>query len=63
MINAVLQRLESLQAELASLDPTHEIAVADQIEVMAKALRDVTETSRRHDRVAASDRQACRAAA
>ena len=64
MINAVLRRLESLQAELATLDPSHEIAVAEQVAAMAQALRDVTaEANKRLDRAPGHIRRPARSAA
>ena len=41
MIAFVLERLETLQAELAGVDPESEVNVTDHVAVMAKALRDV----------------------
>ncbi len=41
MIDVVLQRLERLQAELADLDPSHEIDATAQVAAMTAALRDV----------------------
>ena len=41
MIDVVLRRLESLQAELANLDPLREVNVTDHVAAMAQALRDV----------------------
>ena len=45
MIDVVLLRLETLQAELVGLDPAGEVNVSDHVAAMAKALRDVLATA------------------
>lgn len=41
MLPLVLRRLEALQADLATIDPTGEADAADRVAAMAVALRDV----------------------
>lgn len=41
MLPLVLRRLEILQADLAAIDPAHELDAADRVAAMAVALRDV----------------------
>ena len=40
MMDMVLERLQTLEAELAAIDPSHELDVADMVASMASALRD-----------------------
>ena len=40
MMDKVLERLQTLQAELAAIDPSRDLDVADQVAAMAAALRD-----------------------
>ena len=40
MMDMVLERLHALQAELAAIDPSHELDVADRVASLASALRD-----------------------
>ena len=39
MISLVLKHLESLQADLAAIDPHHDVDAADKVASMAKALK------------------------
>lgn len=41
MMDLVLERLEVLQAQLAALDPAHELGVAHEVAAIASTLRDV----------------------
>ncbi len=47
MLSSVLERLDLLQSELAALDPSREIAVADRVAAMAAALREVAGVMRK----------------
>lgn len=40
MMDRVLDRLQSLEAELAAIDPAHKLDVAAMVAAMASALRD-----------------------
>ena len=40
MMDMVLERLQTLEAELTAIDPSHELDVADMVASMASALRD-----------------------
>jgi hypothetical protein len=39
MISLVLKHLESLQADLAAIDPHHDVDAADKVATMARALK------------------------
>jgi hypothetical protein len=39
-MDKVLQRLQALQAELAAIDPTHDLDVADKVASIAVTFRD-----------------------
>lgn len=41
MMDKVLERLQTLQAELAAIDPSRELDVAEQVASMTSALRAV----------------------